>query len=69
MFINDNVFGVLGNVLFIFIENNVNVIDMMNKSCGNVVYNILDVESMFNDMIIDCLCRVEYVISVWVLFE
>ncbi|RLU01403.1 MAG: 3-phosphoglycerate dehydrogenase, partial [Ketobacter sp.] len=44
-FTNDNVSGVLGNVLSIFTANNVNVIDMMNKSRGDVAYNILDVES------------------------
>ena len=68
-FTNDNVSGVLGNVLSIFTENNVNVIDMMNKSRGNVAYNILDVESMPNDTIIDRLRRVEHVISVRVLPE
>jgi D-3-phosphoglycerate dehydrogenase len=41
-FSNDNVAGVLGDVLSIFAEHNVNVIDMMNKSRDTVAYNILD---------------------------
>ena len=66
-FSNDNVSGVLGNVLSIFTENNVNVVDMMNKSRGNVAYNILDVEALPNDTIIDQLRQVEHVINVRVL--
>ncbi|RLU00147.1 phosphoglycerate dehydrogenase [Ketobacter sp.] len=66
-FSNDNVSGVLGNVLSIFTANNVNVIDMMNKSRGDVAYNILDVETPPSDTIIDQLRQVEHVINVRVL--
>lgn len=66
-FSNDNVSGVLGNVLSIFTANNINVVDMMNKSRGEVAYNILDVESMPNDTLIERLGRVEHVINVRVL--
>ena len=66
-FSNDNVSGVLGNVLSIFTANNVNVIDMMNKSRGDVAYNILDVEAVPSDTIIDQLRKVEHVINVRVL--
>lgn len=41
-FSNENVAGVLGDVLSIFAAHNVNVIDMMNKSRDSVAYNILD---------------------------
>ena len=68
-FSNDNVSGVLGNVLSIFTDNNVNVVDMMNKSRGDVAYNILDVEAMPNDTIIDQLRQVQHVINVRVLAE
>ena len=57
----------LGNVLSIFTTNNVNVVDMMNKSRGNVAYNILDVETAPSDTIIDQLRKVEHVINVRVL--
>lgn len=66
-FTNDNVSGVLGNVLSIFTDSDVNVIDMMNKSRGDVAYNILDVETVPNDTIIDRLRNVEHVIGVRVL--
>lgn len=66
-FVNDNVSGVLGNVLSIFTENNINVLDMMNKSRDNIAYNIIDVEQMPSDSIIAAIRDVEHVISVRVL--
>jgi D-3-phosphoglycerate dehydrogenase len=66
-FSNDNVSGVLGNVLSIFTANNINVIDMMNKSRGDIAYNILDVETPPSDTLIDQLQQVEHVINVRVL--
>lgn len=66
-FSNDNVSGVLGNVLSIFTANNVNVVDMVNKSRGDVAYNILDVEAVPSDSIIEQLRKVQHVINVRVL--
>ena len=43
-FSNDNVAGVLGQVLSVLAERQVNVIDMMNKSRGELAYNIIDVD-------------------------
>ena len=43
-FSNVNVSGVLGHVLSILAEHQVNVIDMMNKSRGELAFNIIDVE-------------------------
>jgi D-3-phosphoglycerate dehydrogenase len=43
-FSNDNVSGVLGHVLSVLAEHKVNVIDMMNKSRGELAFNIIDVE-------------------------
>ena len=45
-FSNDNVSGVLGNVLSILAEHQVNVIDMMNKSRADLAYNIIDVQDV-----------------------
>ncbi len=45
-FSNDNVSGVLGNVLSILAEHQVNVIDMMNKSRAELAYNIIDVQDV-----------------------
>ncbi len=44
-FANHNVAGVLGDVLSIIKRYDVNVTDMVNKSRGELAYNILDIES------------------------
>ncbi|MEM9603933.1 MAG: phosphoglycerate dehydrogenase [Pseudomonadota bacterium] len=44
-FANTNVAGVLGDVLSVLKRFEVNVADMMNKSRGDVAYNILDIDS------------------------
>jgi D-3-phosphoglycerate dehydrogenase len=42
---NNNVPRILGSVLSILADRNINVIDMLNRSRENVAYNIIDVES------------------------
>ncbi len=44
-FSNENVPRVLGTVLSILADHDFNVIDMVNRSRGEVAYNIIDVES------------------------
>lgn len=66
-FTNQNVSGVLGNVLSVFAENNVNVIDMMNKSRNDVAYNILDIDTCPSDVVLAALKSVEHVISLRVI--
>lgn len=61
IFSNENVPKVLGNVLSVLADNNVNVIDMMNKSRGDLAYNILDVEQMINGDVIQAICDVQHV--------
>jgi D-3-phosphoglycerate dehydrogenase len=63
-FANDNVSGVLGHVLSVLADNNVNVIDMVNKSRGQVAYNIIDVEQEPSDSVMAAIKEVEHVISV-----
>ncbi len=43
-FANDNVSGVLGHVLSILADKQVNVVDMVNKSRGELAFNIIDVQ-------------------------
>ncbi len=62
-FTNENVSGVLGHVLSVFAENNVNVVDMVNKSRNDVAYNILDLAERPSDALIEKLKGVEHVIS------
>ena len=42
---NQNVPKVLGSVLSVLAERDINVIDLVNKSRGDIAYNILDVET------------------------
>ena len=66
-FANDNVSGVLGHVLSVLADNNVNVIDMMNKSRGDVAYNIIDVEQAPSEAVMAAIQDVEHVITVRVI--
>jgi D-3-phosphoglycerate dehydrogenase / 2-oxoglutarate reductase len=66
-FSNDNVSGVLGHVLSVLADKKVNVIDMMNKSRGELAFNIIDVESKPADDVIAAIAAVEHVIRVRVL--
>lgn len=51
-FTNRNEPGVLGEVLSIFAANNVNIVDMVNKSRDDIAYNILDIsEQPSQDML------------------
>ena len=63
-FVNDNVAGVLGQVLSILADEKVNVIDMVNRSRGELAYNILDVEAAPQDTVLQAIAKVEHVIRV-----
>ena len=63
-FVNDNVAGVLGQVLSILADEKVNVIDMVNRSRGELAYNILDVETAPQDTVLQAIAKVEHVIRV-----
>ncbi len=63
-FANANVSGVLGHVLSVLAENEVNVIDMVNKSRGEIAYNIIDVAQEPASTIIEAIADVEHVVSV-----
>ena len=66
-FSNDNVSGVLGNVLSVLADKKVNVIDMMNKSRGELAFNIIDVESAPEDHVVKAIEGVANVIRVRVI--
>ena len=66
-FTNNNVAGVLGDVLSQLAKDKVNVIDMVNKSRNEVAYNILDLEAVPADSTIDALRNAEHVTSVRVM--
>jgi D-3-phosphoglycerate dehydrogenase / 2-oxoglutarate reductase len=62
-FSNHNVAGVLGEVLSVFTEHQVNVIDMVNKSRGEVAYNIIDLEQRPSDQALADIRGLEHVVS------
>ncbi|MFC3116592.1 phosphoglycerate dehydrogenase [Cellvibrio fontiphilus] len=66
-FSNQNVSGVLGHVLSVLADHKANVVDMVNKSRGDVAYNIIDVETAPSAELIAALAKVEHVIAVRVI--
>ena len=63
-FSNDNVPRVLGAVLSILADHDINVLDMVNKSRGDLAYNIIDVETRPGDDILSAIVRADGVIRV-----
>ena len=63
-FSNHNTSGVLGHVLSVLADKKVNVIDMMNKSRGEIAFNIIDVESLPDIGAVAAIEAVEHVIRV-----
>jgi D-3-phosphoglycerate dehydrogenase len=61
---NRNVPRILGQVLSILADQNINVIDMINKSRDEIAYNLIDVESEPSASLLASLAAVEDVINV-----
>jgi D-3-phosphoglycerate dehydrogenase / 2-oxoglutarate reductase len=70
-FSNDNVPGVLGQVLSVLAGKQVNVIDMVNKSRGELAFNLIDVENLPNgdvsSEVVKAIASVAHVIRVRVI--
>lgn len=66
-FSNQNVPKVLGNVLSVLADSNINVLDMINRSRNDLAYNIIDVESAVDSGIVSRILEVEGVLGVRVL--
>lgn len=63
-FCNENVSGVLGHVLSVLADHDINVIDMVNKSRGEIAYNIIDLEQAPTEAVVQAVSSVEHVVSV-----
>jgi len=63
-FSNENIPRVLGAVLSVLADHDMNVSDMVNKSLGDIAYNIIDVENQPDKEILDAIARAEGVIRV-----
>ena len=58
-FANENVPRVLGHVLSVLADRDINVLDMVNKSRNEMAYNIIDVETELAAEVIEALASVE----------
>lgn len=61
---NENVPRILGSVLSILADENINVIDMLNKSRDEVAYNLIDIDTHVSDEVLQKMCSLEGVINV-----
>ncbi|ROS00019.1 D-3-phosphoglycerate dehydrogenase [Sinobacterium caligoides] len=61
---NDNVPKILGNITTILADANINVIDLLNKSRGEIAYNIIDVTERPSAEVLASLSAIEGVINV-----
>lgn len=66
---NRNVPKILGNILSILADENINVIDMLNKSRNDVAYNLIDVATYPEPAAIEKMRQVDGVINVRVISE
>ena len=66
---NNNVPRILGNVLSILADQNINVIDMLNKSRDEVAYNLIDIESEPTEDLVSDIQKIDGVINVRVFGE
>jgi len=65
--VNQNVPGMLGQILSILAERDINVIDMLNKSRGEIAYNLIDIEGDAMEEILGDIASIDHVIKAWVI--
>jgi D-3-phosphoglycerate dehydrogenase / 2-oxoglutarate reductase len=61
---NKNVPRILGSVLSILADRNINVVDMLNKSRGEVAYNLIDIQTEPSDDLLEEILTIDGVINV-----
>lgn len=61
---NKNVTNMLGSITSILAEHDINVIDLLNKSRGDIAYNLIDVEQKPSDAVLAQLGKIDGVIGV-----
>ncbi|MBM88760.1 MAG: 3-phosphoglycerate dehydrogenase [Gammaproteobacteria bacterium] len=64
---NKNVPKMLGQILSVLADQNINVIDMLNKSRDEIAYNLIDLESAPSDLALEAIAHINDVIKVTVL--
>ena len=61
---NRNVAGMIGQITTILAENNINIIELINKSREEIAHNVIDLETKPSDKVIEDLEALENVINV-----
>ena len=61
---NKNHPGMIGKITTVLAENKLNIIDMVNKSRGDLAYNVIDLETKPSEKVLGELSSLEDVISV-----
>lgn len=64
---NKNVPTMLGQILSIFADQNINVVDMLNKSRDKIAYNLIDLECAPSDSTVAAIANIKDVIKVTLL--
>ncbi|HBY00425.1 MAG: 3-phosphoglycerate dehydrogenase [Gammaproteobacteria bacterium] len=64
---NKNVPKMLGQILSVLADQNINVIDMLNKSRGEIAYNLIDLESPPSEEVVAAIIKIKNVIKVTVI--
>ena len=64
---NKNVPKMLGQITAVLADQNINVIDMLNKSRGDIAYNLIDLESIPSDDALSAIAAIENVTKVTLL--
>ncbi len=61
---NSNVPNMVGQISTAIAKANINIIDMLNKSRGNLAYTLVDVEQAVPQSVIDDICAIQGVLKV-----
>ncbi|MDG1988420.1 MAG: 3-phosphoglycerate dehydrogenase family protein [Halieaceae bacterium] len=65
---NENVPKILGSVLSVFANENINVIDMLNKSRNSLAYNLIDLDRLPTPSSLDQIQRLEGISNVRIVY-
>ena len=61
---NRNVPKILGSILSILADENINVIDMLNKSREDIAYNLIDLQSSPPEQVLEIMRKIDGVVNV-----
>ncbi len=64
--VNENVPGMLGKITSVLAEKNINVLELSNKSRGDIAFNLIDIENRPDDATILHIQEIENVIKAWI---